>query len=76
MNQAIAVRIQETAQVRKKQTWKHLAQILANGSMDSPLAPKRPSKIHVSEATLKLFVFAISVALIATILLGIIQRSR
>lgn len=65
--------IQEMAQIHKKQTWDLPAQKPANPSTDKLAPSKKLSKAPVSKLALKLFVLAMSVALIATTLLGIIM---
>jgi hypothetical protein len=75
-NQAPARWIQEMAQIHKKQTWELPASKPTDGSTDNRVTPKKPSKAPVPKTALKIFVLAMSVALIATTLLGIVMALR
>jgi len=75
-NEAPSRWIQEMGQIHKKQTWELPApkpQKPANEPLEDRQAPKKSSKAPASIAVLKLFVLVMSIALIATTLLGIVM---
>lgn len=75
-NEAPARWIQEMAQIHKKQTLElpgPKPQKQANDLTDDRRSPKKSSTAPASKTAMKLFVLVMSVALIATTLLGIVM---
>lgn len=75
-NEAPARWIEEMAQIHKKQTLELPApkpQKQATDPAEDRQAPKKSSKTPASKTAMKLFVLVMSVALIATTLLGIVM---